>query len=726
MTVLERLRKRSGLLVSIVGLALLAFVLTGLFESRFSFFTDKQVVGSIFGEDISLQDFQMEVEKMAEQQRMNSGSNSLDEQAMEMVNNNAWDKLVRDRVLVSQINRSGISVSDAELSEMLWGKEIDPMVRGAFVDQQTQKVNPQFANEQTGELDGAKIYKFVNEQMDNPQNPDFKPRWLKFEEGIRESRLNNKYMTAIKKGLYVTTSYAKAEYLALNNSVNFKYVLKRYQTLADSQVKVTEEEIEKYYNEHKSQYKQEASRKIEYVVFDVLPSEEDIKAKEEQMAKLADEFRKTDNDSAFVMRESENKYFDNNYLKKNQLPPGVDTTFFNAEKGTVFGPYKEMNKIKVSKLVNSKMSVDSGSCRHILVAYQGASSADPSVTQTKEQAKARADSLLKAFKSKGTKNFEAAVKKFSADKGSVEKGGKYEWFKEGQMVPEFQNAVFNGKKGDLSIAETVYGFHVIEVLDVGGKSRKVQVATIEHAIEPSTKTKQEVFDKATDFAITYNTKELFEKGIEKEKLSKRIADPVKESDKTIAGLDSPKELIRWAYEVEEGAVSVEPFSFTNKYVVALVSEVREKGFASLDQEQTRNEVELKAKQQKKAQMFAEEFRKVLSGAKSIDDVAKNMNFPVEMSENVTFGSYSIANLGRELELMGILFTLKEGQLSQPIAGQQGVYVAVVEKINKATETKDYSASKNQAKTTVQYRVDSEVFNALKTNAEIEDNRARFF
>src|SRR3972149_5280011 len=196
MTALSSLRKRSGLLVTIVGLALLAFVLTGLFESRMSLFNEKQIAGTIGGEEIALIDFQKEIEKMAELQKANTGATSLDEAAMEMVNTNAWEKLVRDKVLVSQILKSGITVSDAELSEMIIGKEVDPMVRGAFTDQQTGQVNQQFANPQTGQLDGSLIKSFVDKEIDNPHNPEFKGKWEKLEEGLRDSRLNAKYISA--------------------------------------------------------------------------------------------------------------------------------------------------------------------------------------------------------------------------------------------------------------------------------------------------------------------------------------------------------------------------------------------------------------------------------------------------------------------------------------------------------------------------------------------------
>ncbi|HEY6161362.1 MAG TPA: peptidylprolyl isomerase, partial [Bacteroidia bacterium] len=374
----------------------------------------------------------------------------------------------------------------------------------------------------------------------------------------------------------------------------------------------------------------------------------------------------------------------------------------------------------------------------ILINYAGAQLADSTVKRSKDQAKKLADSLLAVLK-KSTKNFPDLVVKYSSDSGSVsepdkdhpgknkrkprEKLGSYT-FPEGQMMKAFQDVVWNGKVGDLKIAETPYGYHIMEVKMRSPETRKVNIVTVEKTILPSRQTKQEVFDKANDFAIRYNTPELFSKGIEQEKLNKRIADPVKESDKTIAGLDSPRELIKWAFANPQGTISTDPFNFGNKYVVALISEVREKGIAPL--EQKRVEVEIGAKQEKKAQMFIDEFNKSLTGGMTIDAFATKIGLPVEIVDNVTFGSYSIPNLGKEGNVMGEIFALKEGQLSPPIKGFQGVYILVVDKYTPAPDTKDYTSSQKQVIQNLQYRVDQDLFNAMKTKADVEDNRARYY
>jgi peptidyl-prolyl cis-trans isomerase D len=740
MTVLSRLRKRSGFLVTAVGVALLAFVLTGLFESKGSMFSGKQYVGVIGGDKITLENYDRELSQMEAQQMDQMGGGSLDAQAKEMVNNNTWDKIIREMTLNKEIANAGITVSDEELSSMILGKDPDPSVVAAFTDNQTGKVNPNFADEATGQLSGAKIKQYVDKLQESKEGAEYYQKWKKFEQSLRDNRRSTKYYNLVKKGLYVTKSYAKQNYVENSASVKFRYILKRYQPVPDSTIKVTEEEIQKYYNENQKKYKQEASRKIEYIVWDVLPSDSDKSKAITEMRTLADQFKSATDDSAFVSRESDNKMFDATFVKKSALPPGIDTAFFNAEKGSILGPILDpnTNKIKIVKLVNSKMGIDSGSTRHILINYAGASQADPTVKRTRDQAKALADSILKVLK-KNTKVFPDLVLKFSSDSGSVrdfdkdtkkkkmksrDELGAYKWFKEGQMMKSFQDAVWDGKKGDLVVVETPFGFHVMEVLDRSKESRRVQLATVEKTVEPSTETKQMYYDKATDFALKYNTPELFNKGVETEKLNKRIADPIVESEKKIAGLDSPREMIRWSFAHPKGTISGDPFNFGNKYVVAMISEVREKGIAPLEQKHM--EVEIGARQEKKAQMFIDEFNKTITGGMTIDALSTRVNLPVEVVDNFTLGSFSIPNLGKENTVAGTIFTLKEGQLSKPIKGLQGVYVVVVDKTTPAPETKDYTATQKQVMQNMTYRVDQDLYNAMKTKADVEDDRAKYY
>jgi peptidyl-prolyl cis-trans isomerase D len=724
MSALSTLRKRSGLLAAVVGFALLAFVLTGLFESGFTLFGEKNGVGEINGTTISYDQFMLEYNKFAERQMKRSQTTSLDDQGQEQVSNAAWDKFIRDLVMVKEFDAAGVSVSDAELADMFIGQTVDPIIVPAFTDQQTGQVNKDFVDAR-GQLSGAKIKEYIDKLSANPENADYYEQWKEFEEGVRENKVQTKYFNLIKKGLQITTTYAKQDYNNASSSIRFRYVLKRYNTIPDSTITVTDAEMQKFYNENKHKYKQEGSRKLDYIVFDVFPSEQDSKDALNDINRIADEFKKTTDDSAFVVRESENKVYNANYLKKSQLPPSLqgDSNILNGgSKGYVTAPYLDGNKYKVDKLLDTKMSPDSASVRHILVAYQGAAQADPSIVRSKDDAKKLADSLLKVFK-KSTKDFKDLVKKYSADKGSIDSGGVYKWFKEGMMVPEFQNAAFFGKKGDVTIAETMFGFHVIEVLDRGPESMRYKIASVEKTLEPSSKTRQEVYNQALDFIASYGANaDDFNKGVKEKGLTIRTQDKLKTTDKFITGLESPKELIRWTFTNEKGSVSKEPFAFKNKYVVAAVAGVSEKGIATMEERKT--DVELGAKMEKKAQMFIDEFNK--TGAKNLNELAQKMKLLVDSVPSLRFNDFSITALGRELKVIGTVFALEPGKLSPPVKGEQGVFVIMVEKFTPAPENKDFGPYKTNLKQSLQYRVDGEVFNVLKEKANIKDDRYKFF
>jgi peptidyl-prolyl cis-trans isomerase D len=205
-------------------------------------------------------------------------------------------------------------------------------------------------------------------------------------------------------------------------------------------------------------------------------------------------------------------------------------------------------------------------------------------------------------------------------------------------------------------------------------------------------------------------------------LVKRLADPLKETDKAIAGLDNPREVIRWAFNAEKGDVSTTPFNMGDKYVVAHLSEIREEGIAPL--EQKKEEVEIGAKKMKKAEKFTEEMNAL--NAKTIDEYASKLNLNVNPAEGATFTSYSIPNVGREMKLFGPVFTMKQNEISKPVAGESGVYVVRIDKITEPPPTTDYNATKKQSAKNYNYRAEMEPIEAIKKKAEIKDNRAKFF
>ena len=728
MSVLESLRKRSGLLVAIVGVALFAFVLTGLFEKGSMDGSDK-CVGEIAGKSIDFNVFNMKVEEALEIKKRNADKNVLDQNEIDGVVQQVWNQSISDEVMFKEYEKLGISVSDEELYDLMIDHPHPALVRN-LTDPSTNKVSPLFADPKTGELSPAKIKEFTQNMK-----PDQETQWIQIENYIRQTHIIEKYNNIVKKGLYFTAAAAKRDYIAQNTNSNIKYVTKNFKLMADSTIKIADSDLNAYYTAHQNEFKQETSRKIEYVAFDISPSKEDKEEALDAMKKIAIAFKenKQSDDSTFVIAESDTRNFDLSFHYKGTLSPEIDSIMFNAEINTVVGPYNENEILKVAKLIQIKKSADSAKVRHILIAFKG-SGASEGVVRNKIQAKSMADSLLGLIK-KGAK-FNDFVEKFSDDSGKKMppnkkagesypgKGGDYGWLNaKSNYVEPFKNAGLDNKKGDFVVVESQFGFHIMEVLDSKGALKKVQVATIERKTEASSKTMQAAFLKASEFSGKNNTNDLFQKAVVENKLNKRVVESIKENDKTLSGIESPRPLIRWVYENEKAAVS-EPFDFGNKYIVASIIDIKLKGFATLDQ--VKEEVTQKVLKEKKAAVFINEFNASIKAGDPIDAIAAKLKLTVEQAQQINFNSTAIANAGNQPNITGAISVQKIKTISKPLIGNDGVFLIYAEAVKEAPAQKDYKAQQATAIGQLQSRVEFEVYDALKRNANIVDNIFKFY
>jgi peptidyl-prolyl cis-trans isomerase D len=729
MSVLEKIRNKTGLLVGIIAVALVIFVLEGALNSGRSLFgTNERTVGTIAGKNIDYNEFQAKLNTTIQNYEQNG--QKVDEQTKQNLADQVWNELIATNVLKVSYKTVGVNVGDDELYDLMVTHP-HQIVVGQLTDKQTGKAYPNFAKPD-GSLDPAKLAGFV--QQMTPEQEAF---WKKVEDYVHDTRMAEKYNNLLKKGLYITEAEGKAEYEKQSTSYNVTFAAKRYSSVSDSAVKVTDEDIQNYYSNHTYQFQNpETTRKIDYVAFDAYATPDDIADIKKQMADIAGEFKnkKTlSEDSALMQAENENNIIDIGLFKKNMISPEVDSSIFTAEKGSVYGPFQENNLIKVIKLEDKVNMLDSAKVRHILISYAGAGAA-PEVKRSKEQAKKMADSLLAILK-KDVKKFPEYVKDYSDDGGKkmpptkkegetyMGKDGDYGWLNERSgFVEPFKNFALEGKKGELGVVESQFGYHIMEVMDVSkATNTKYKLATIQRKIQPSEKTLNDINLKASEFAGKYNTTELFDKGVDEQKLNKRLADNIKEGDKQLPGLENPKELIRWIYASKKGDIS-QAYQFGNRFIVAKITQVKEKGTAPLDQ--VKDEVTLKVKQDKKAETFIKEFDANLTGAKTADDVASKMKLPSEKMDGLLFGSYSVTGLGKEDVMCGAVSALKPNTLSKPLKGQNAVYVVYIteKKPAQGAYSKAIQAAVNMS---LSSRADYEAFEAQKVLAGIEDHRAKF-
>lgn len=695
MATLERIRNKAGILVAaFIGLALLAFILNDLLGSGQKVFGGgNQRVAVIDGESVSIQDYQNQVAEYEDYAKLSSGRSSLDEQTTTRVREQVWSQLIQTIVMDKKYEQVGITVTPDEIMDMVAGKNVHPSIRQMFT------------NPQTGAFEQAQVINFLQNKNADPQANFY---WSFLEKQLKSERLFSKYSSLIKSGMYVTSSQAKMEADAKSKEVDFNFVVARYTSIPDSLIKVSASEIKNYYDKHKDNFKVDQTRDIEYVVFTATPSEEDKQITLDWVAKNKTAFAEAADANQFLQLNSENAT-ESRFWKPEQLSSTLQQFVATAAVSDVYGPYLENDAYKLTKLVDVKQLPDSVKARHILIR-----------NNSQERNNQIADSLVDRIK-KG-EDFAAMARKYSEDSGSAINGGDLGWFADGAMVKPFNDAAFMGNKGDVVKVESQYGTHIINIQDKGKPTTKYNVATLERKIDYSSKTYQNVYNQATQFASANNDKDKFNAAITADNLVKRYGRGVRTSDQTVGGLQSARELVRWAYESKVGSLSP-LFEFGDDIVIALLTGEQEKGYAKLQDVSTSISSQL-ANDKKADQLMADMGTKA-KGASSIEQLAQANNWTVESANNINFGSFQVPGAGVEPALVAAAVAAQPNKLTGPIKGYNGVYVVQATDSTPLAEMSQ-DAEKELLKRQNDYKVDYQLISIIMNKTEVEDNRINFY
>jgi len=699
MAVINKIRSRAGLLIGIVGFSLFAFILGDLLHNNKNLFGgDTSTVAVIAGKKINVQDFEAQVQTMVTNYKLNNNTETVDQNNMDQLREQAYTQLINDEVMGKQYAKIGLTVSSDELFDMVRGSNPHPQIKQAFTDSKTGVYNP------------SSVINFLK-NMDNDKTGRTRAQWVVFEKAIQQERLGQKYNDLVKQGLYVPTMEAKDDFINKNRTASVRYVAIPYTSILDTTVTVTDAELKAVYNANLKRYKQVASRSIDYVTFDVNPSEIDRKDASDKIGELVDGFKTTISDSAFVALKSDSP-FDGTFHKKGTLAPNIDSVMFGAALGTVVGPYEENGTFKLAKLSATKLLPDSVKASHILLKVAAPSQ--------KAAVMILADSIKKAIQD--GMPISILSDKYSTDQGAKTKGGDLGWFASGAMVKEFNDSCFEGKKGDVIVVETQFGIHILKIVDQAGSSRQIRVAFVTAKIEASSKTYQMVFTKANEFAAKNTTAQLFEKGIKDGNLTKLTEANINESTKQIGPLENSRELVKWAFNAKISDVS-KAFEFGNKFAIGKLNDAREKGYSTIDQ--VKDQLTAEARKDKKAEMIIEKLKKS-GNATNLDVIASSNKQVVNPADNVSFGNPFLGNAGMEGNVVGHIMTLKTNQVSEPLKGISAIYIVSVTSFKDSIPPKDLSDAAKQLRQQMQTRSQYEVFNALREKAEIDDRRFKFY
>ena len=703
MAAIGNIRKHYGLLVVIVGIALLAFVLGDLFKSTNSRQTTN--VATVDGKKITYQDYSNLVNMNLENVKAQNGG-SLSTEDNYSVHANTLEQMIREIIMENEYEDLGLVVSGDELYDQFLGENPNQYVVQSFT-------NP----------DGSFNRELVTTYIRDFQtlNPELKSNWLNFERAIKEDRLNTKYETLLKKGFYLPNKLAERIYADKNDKTSAEVYAVRYNTVADSTVVVNDADNKAFYNNNKNKYQTEATRSIDYVVFDITPSKADIDYSKKYVSDLKKDFTEIDNAANFVNANSDLAY-DSTWKSRKDVPAELEQVIFDQNNGVgfVYGPYENEGYYNIAKIVAMENRSDSLMASHILVSYANALRSD--ATRTKEEAKALADSILNVVKKDNSK-LETLAKDFSDDPSAQTNNGDLGWFTDGMMVHNFNEFVQDNKVGTIGMVETPFGYHIIKVTDRNEAAPKARIAVLAHEITPSSATYQNVFAEANKFVTENTTAEDFNKAIEEQGLNKRTYPSLRKNTNFITGISNPRQIVRWAFDenTKVGDMST-IFDLDNMYVVAVLTKSVEEGFTPY--EEIADRYQFVIKKEKKGAMLAEQAKTYGTDYQKMID---NMKGEKTTVDNVTFEGRGFGNFGVEDKVIGTVIGMKEGEVSEPIVGGNGLFVVKVTKETPAAATTDYSSIVREYRTRFNNQIlNNSAYSALKDNVKIEDNSILFY
>lgn len=698
MAVLEKIRVKFGILISVViALALLSFIIDPNTISQVaSTMSEKYRVGKVNGNSVSYQDFENELNYQNRIFEYMYRRNANTDQEMDYVRNMAWKSFVDRYMFIVNAKKAGIQVGKDELASLLSGDMVSPLISQIFVDE-------------TGAFSTEMLDSYIK-NMQYDQSGQARMFWDYLQNTVTTDQYYTKYNSLFTASDFLNPLMMTNEIAENNNSATVEFVMMPYGYQRDSTVTVSDAEIRSYYKEHKKLYRQDASRDIEYVVFEVKPSQTDISDANDQVVKVYDEFSTTDNVKNFLMKNSDRQYTDEWYKKGELRTVSADVDDFVFADGTKTGSVSQVitkdNTFIVTRVMDTAMVPDSVFVNGILL--QG--------VQTD-----LADSLLNVLKT-GKDNFGNVAAQYSAfNNPQAGAPGEYGWMTKNSMFPGVES-VFTAKLNDIYVIETQYGKHIVKVTDRTTPVLKKKVAILEKEALPSGNTINEYYVKANELATKADGKyDNLKKVVDEEGLALLTRNNLREGDENVGSInDRTKEISKWAFESKEGKVSNVLNINNDYYVVAALKKIHKEGYAPVSD--VAANISSIIYNRKLGEKKAAEVAEKIAGLTSMEAIADTLGTTVSKREGISFASYM--NQGLDPKFIGAVSAAQEGVISAPLAGTIGVYVYKVDSRDTGSSfTEDDARSREQQ---MAYYSTQSLLPVMMQDAGVEDNRARFY
>jgi len=701
MGALGKIRNRSGLLLAVIGFAMLAFILGDFMQSKRSGGPSTLYVGEVLGENIHIQNFEKTVDIGIENWKTQNPTAILTQGVIANVRNQAWNQLTRELIMENQYSLLGLGISDDEWMERISGLNVHPEV---------SKIQA-FQDPNTGQFDRTKVLGYL-QQVEQDQTGESVRNWLNFQDYLINVVRNEKYDKLVEKGTFINSEEAMISYNEGTQVTNYDYINVPYSTIDDSLIDISSKEVKKYYNENKEKYKQELSRDVEYVVFSVIPTLEDDNETRESIDALKEDFKNYDDYLTMVRRNSDNTRALFNFQNEESLKnDSAFSSLLDKDKGAVIGPYKiNPSTYRITKLVDIQKRPDSVEARHILIS--------PTATKSLDSAKIVINDIKRRIES--GQDFAFIAQNFSDDKNSAIKGGELGWFAEGQMVDIFNEVCFTSDIDELNIIETQFGVHLVQVINKSRTSNKYKIAYIDRNVSASTETYNNYYTEAAQFVsqvVTDNNP--FDSIVNKENLVKRSDVKVVPSKENITGLANSRLVVKWMNKAEIGDIS-EVFEFDNSYVVAKLINENKEGYTAL--EELENSIKEEIRSDKKYKVLVEK----MGDSSNLEELSELYNINIVKDVKAQLSLLSVNNLGYVPEVIGTVYATEVGKTSSPIKSKNSLTFVRVNSRDQYRSEGDFSQEQASMLDKIKNYAITSSFNALKDDANLIDNRSEVY
>ncbi len=650
-------------------------------------------VGSINGVKISYQDFVKAMD--TERENLKQQGKNVPDEDNDQFRDEVWNALVTQTLIAQQIKKFGISVSDQEIRNIILGNNPPEFLKRNFIDS-TGKFNRQL---------------YINALYD-PRNSQ---ALIQAEDYVRQTQLNQKLQSMLLASITVSDAEVKRRFIEQNTKANAEYALVNLNEFPDSLIKVTDDDLNNYYNQHQDLYQIIPQRRLKYVLFSTVPSSEDSANVKLNLENIVSQSGSDTTSFKTLVNDFSSVPYSKDTLAINAFPASASDSIINAKPGSIIGPFASSQGYVIYHVIGSvPTNQPMVRASHILINQFG------------DDAKnlAEANNIYDQLQ-KGA-NFAALAKQYSKDPGSAVRGGDLGWFGKGQMVPEFDKAAFSGKIGVVQKPiKTNYGYHIIKV--TGKIDKKFIVESLVNPIKASAATRDQLLSNAKDFNYIAN-KDGFDKEAKLMEYIERQTPPFSKEYNYVPGIGISENLTKFAFNNDLNKIS-DPIRTQMGYVVAQVSEIIKEGVKPLSE--VKAQVRAAVIQEKRfelARKQAENIKSKISG-----DLTKAPSFDpkvtVTQTGEFTPGSGSVPNIGVDYDFTANVLKLPLNKVSDPVRGNSGYYLIDVLSRTPFDSTA-YQAQENSIRNSILQEKRNTFFQEwlteLQKNADIVDNRAQFF